>query len=137
MARDIPVRSRVWRTLRSLEAFELSSDGAEVPDLPRKSLREDEELLGIYRNHPGSWDEAILVTDRGLHLLRSEGSTVIDYSEMQSPVGVDEKSQVQSLDIPLRGGNCVRLPVLGRRDRILDSMSFMRFLDRVRGDLVQ
>jgi len=103
--------------------------------MPQDTLRQGEELLGIYRNHPGSWNEAILVTDRGLHLLRPGGSTILDYAEMQAPRRVGEKTEIQSLDIPLRRGQCVRLPVLGRRGRLLDSLEFLRFLDRVREDL--
>lgn len=132
--RKIPVRSRVWRILRHLSDFTMHGDGEELV-LPRDILRQGEELLGIYWNHPGSWREAIIVTNRGLHLLRRKGATVLDYSDMERSRRVGEKTQIQSLDIPLRGGQIVRLPVLGHHGRTRDSLSFMRFLDRVFEDL--
>ncbi len=72
-----------------------------------------------------------------LHLLRPEGAVVLDYAEMQTPRVVGDKPGVQSLDIPLLGGQRVRLPVLGRRGRDLDSFEFLRFLLRVREDIAR
>ena len=132
----ITVASRVHRNLRPLRRFRRVTEGRTGLPYSREDipLSSNEELLGVYENAPGALENAIAVTDRGLHVHRGHDwesicySSVVDADFYPSKTGTVEKVMVH-----LRNGESVVLPVTGGDPSIgsKDAASFLTFLIRV------
>lgn len=127
------VKSRVWRILRHLRNFEYLEEraGRGVAQIPGVLLQAGEVVLGVYRNHPGSLQDAVVVTDRGLWIDRPGPWDFISFRDVESVELVERKEDAENLSLRLSGGRSAILAVRGGTDRTRDALEFLRFLDRV------
>ena len=139
MAATVSMRAR--RTLGRLTRFRSvgHSDGIPLDTLGEGLLGHGEMTIGVYENVPGSFEQCIVVTNRGLHVNTNLGWLTLPYENM---VGVDvgngEKSCDRDfLEIPLRTGAKALILVSGRDPSLgtCDKFSMAMFLDHVMGDL--
>ena len=130
------VRSRAYRTLRSLNHYE---DLAEKEPLSKIALgeidlEENEKLIGVYRN-PGSSDTNIAVTELGLRAKEADGWSFIRFDDIEEATAhPPDKHEADSILLLLRSGEEVAVPVKGKNGRFRDVFEFLRFLDRVKED---
>jgi hypothetical protein len=132
------VKSRVWRVLRNVESFQiLSTEEARQLLKERKiKLTGDETVLGIYWNQDKDLRDALLVTDRAIHLIEKKMGRRLAYSEighLSTPTEVP-KAEVREVILETKGGETVKIPVKGGGSRTADAFEFLRFLMRVKAD---
>lgn len=134
---DRLVESRVHRILQPLARYRQirAEDGR--PSCPYPTMRVNERLLGMYDNCPGEADGVIVVTNMGFHL-QSCGNWISIYFDQLSHVetpAVDEKMSVERLQVVLKSGERVTIPIRGGTESFRDAWEFVRFLNRVIGDI--
>lgn len=127
------IRSRAHRVLENLSNYRGISDSSEPHLLSQASFSPKEDILGIYENSPGAWQEAIIISDEGLRIFLNAGWHFIPYADMCA-VDVPEAKDKQTVDlllIRLVSGSTIELPVRGGRGKLRDVWEFLRFLQRV------
>ena len=129
------IKSRAHRILHRLDGYHPVSEISSIPvsawnEIPRAV---DEELIGYYINLGEEYKEVIVVTTRSLYILANDKWHPIAYTDIQSvePQAVEEKHNVNSLQLYIKTGGVVVIPVTGGRGRFRDVWQFLRFLSRV------
>jgi hypothetical protein len=130
----IKVASRVHRILSRMKRFYRNLDAFPGSPGPLPGPQ-DQSVLGVYLNTESSLRDAVVVTDRGLVIEAENRWVDIPYSSLESVVGPSAKVGVYHLDLELKDGRLVRLPIRGHDGRFLDVFEFYRFLKRVLEDL--
>ncbi|WP_406694930.1 hypothetical protein V5E97_28200 [Singulisphaera sp. Ch08] len=129
---------RAHRGLRMLPRYRYLAGDEGMP-LDGVRLGEGEAAVGIYENVPGSAEQCILITDRGLHVNRGEDWLCLPYKEMVSVdlEGGEKSLDVDCVEIRLRSGATALIPVSGGNPSIgtKDTFTMLMFLDHVIGDL--
>ncbi|WP_406698401.1 hypothetical protein V5E97_06015 [Singulisphaera sp. Ch08] len=123
---------RAHRNLRRLPRYRnLANDDSILLDGVR--LSEGEAAIGLYENVPGSAEQCILITNRGLHFNRGDDWLCLPYEEI---VSVDLEGGVKALDvncieIRLFSGATALIPVSGGNPsiRTKDTFAMVMFLD--------
>jgi hypothetical protein len=105
------------------------------PSLPAFGLKEGEDCYGVYESLPAEADEAVVVTNLGLHIRRERKWEFIDYRQIKEVDIVSPKETVDELLVRLTTHESVLLPIRGGKGRFRDAFEFMRFIDRVTSDL--
>ena len=131
------VKTRVARILRPLSNFRTIEAGSlpVFPSLPVLAFKEGEDCYGVYENLPAEPDEAVVVTNLGLHVRREQKWEFIDYRQIKEVDIIAQKETVGELLVRLRNQESVLLPIRGGKGRFRDAFEFMRFIDRVTSDL--
>lgn len=130
----IKVASRVHRILAHMKRFRRDLDS--FPDLPVPLPGlQGQTALGVYPNAEGSLREAFVVTDQGLVLEDGGRWVSIPYSSLRKVVTPKTKTDVYHLDLELKDGSLLRLPIRGHDGRFLDVFEFVRFFSRVLEDM--
>jgi hypothetical protein len=138
---EITVPMRAHREPRKLARYRHFGERESIPlecvGGPR--LGEGEAAIGIYENVPGSAEQCILITDRGLHFNRGDDWLCLPYEEMTSVYleGGEKSLDVDRVEIRLRSGETALIPVSGGDPSIgtKDTFAMVMFLDHVIGDL--
>jgi hypothetical protein len=95
--------------------------------------------IGVYLNAESSLDGSIVITDSSMVLSEGAGWVPISYRSIDKviiPTSSGRKSEIRHLILDLSDGRSFILPVQGGTDRTADVFEFVRFLDRVRSDLL-
>jgi hypothetical protein len=128
------VKSRIHRTLNDLPSFQaIDSNISLSTDIENLRLRENESILGIYKNESGTLDETIVITELGLHIFMDSFWKSIDFNEIERVEKIQSKED-DHLVLKLNGDKKFSLPVRGGKEQFRDSMTFLRFLNRVLED---
>ncbi len=127
------IRSRAHRVLENLSNYRDISDSSEPHLLSQASFSAKEDILGVYENIPGAWQEAIIISDAGLRIFLNAGWLFIPYADMCAVdvPGAKDKQTVDLLLIRLVSGITIELPVRGGRGKLRDVWEFLRYLQRV------
>jgi hypothetical protein len=131
------VKTRVARILKPLLNFRIVKDGSlpVFPSLPVLAFKEGEDCYGVYENLPAEADEAVVVTNLGLHVRREQKWEFIDYRQIKEVDIISPKETVDELLVRLTTHESVLLPIRGGKGRFRDAFEFMRFINRVTSDL--
>lgn len=129
------VRAGATKILRRMERYiDLDSAQAERPEwVASAGVMPDERVLGSYRNGPDP-GESLLVTTHGIRHQLSGEWRLIAYGDIER-VPLRSKAD-RSVELRLRDGGVVVLPVLGGKGKFRDALEFMRFLNNVSIDNV-
>jgi len=122
---------RILKPLSSYYAFDEGSNGA-LSHLERLPLQQGEVPLGIYKNTPENFRDAILVTDLGLHRQQGDGWLFVGYEQIDFIDPPGDKLTADGLSVHLLTHDILWLPVRGGHDRFRDVFEFLRFLERAR-----
>ena len=129
IAKKASDRLRFARNYRNLEGISDNTVSSLV-----NLLALDEQLLGIYEIIPGHAVDAILVTDRGLHVL-AQSPKFISYDLIEdvnaegSKQELKENEAMRKLKIKLGDGSTIELMIPGQHEEGgLDLYSFWTFL---------
>ncbi len=140
-----PIHCRVKWLLHKLDSFEIVSGQSEIPEWDF-SCEENEKILGIYRNHPIAREDAIVVTNCGLHLglcglvQYSSEWIFIDYREVETHVlplkTAEDKLNINHLTLKMKNGREINFPLRNKtlcESGCLDSdvWSFNQFLSGI------
>lgn len=122
--------ARRWlHVLRAMPDFRCDA----TPSEPGAELELDEEILGAYDNGPHG---RIYITTLGLRWVSEPAAlpVAVRYDDIER-VSAPEEKQTDSpcIDIAMRDGGRLQLPVCGRRGRFLDVYELARYLARVSG----
>ncbi len=134
---EMKVKTRVTRILKPLVNFRTIKDGSlpVFPSLPELAFKEGEDCYGVYENLSAEADEAVVVTNLGLHFCREQKWEFIDYRQIKEVEIASPKETVDELLVHLTNQESVLLPIRGGKGRFRDAFEFMRFIDRVTSDL--
>ena len=129
-------RVRAYRILKKMKRFEWFEVASAVrpADLP---LERGESALGAYVNTPGSLTDTVIVTDRALLVCRGSTWGRTAYSRMATADVEGPRDDAHGLVIRLKDGAAISIPVRRGRGRFRDAWEFLRFVDRVIGDLTE
>ena len=110
---EITVAMRAHRNLRRLPNYRnLSASGIDADERALYPLAEDESVLGVYENVPGSLDRLVF-TDRGVHLGQDHGWLSLPYETMSAIDTEGGEKLADDLEIRLRDGSTALVPILG------------------------
>lgn len=127
------INSRIKRTLQSLRSFKILEESSSIPEnLP---VGDQEIPLGIYYNHQSALKECVVITNRSLILERSGTWLPVPYASIIRVSGPADKVNTGKLKLSLDDGTTIPLMITGGRGKFSDSFEFLRFLDRVLGDI--
>lgn len=131
------VKSRAHRILKPLVNYHDMTAKAISPPFWIQDVifQRGEDCVGIYENHPGRKEEAIVITTLGLHIFRNEEWQYISYDQIESVKTPTDKRVADQLEIQLHDNNVASVPIKGGQNNLRDAFSFLRFLDRVVRDL--
>jgi hypothetical protein len=108
------VRSFAHRNFRGTASYFKPGESAIAASFP---LAADEVLVGVYENESGVTNDAIGITDRGLHLLRHEVGDFIAYDQIANCVIQAKENEhpfvAPYVDLRLKWGDLIRLPIKG------------------------
>jgi hypothetical protein len=117
-----------------MERFRWLADGEPEESARFLETEPPGDLIGVYLNHPPTVSEAIVVSESGL-LLETEGRwRQLSFSSVDRVATPTTKVLVRHLDLALKDGSVVRLPIEGGDEKVADAFEFLRFLDRVLAD---
>jgi hypothetical protein len=129
------VRARAHRCLVALRQYrDLTPAESTAPQwLANRPLLVGEEWIGVYENIPGSPEDCVGVTNRGLHIWRGLEPDFLAYEELDSTTseGLIPKRKADQITVRLRDGQLAVIPIRGGDDRSRDLFEFLRFLQRV------
>src|SRR4051794_6857565 len=98
---EITVAQRAHRKFRRCQRYRSFTEKSNPPfeALVGAQIGEDETPIGIYENVPGSAERCIVITDRGLHVLQSDGWLFLPYDKIASAEleGVEKSPDVDHL----------------------------------------
>jgi hypothetical protein len=134
----IEVESRVNRILKYIDKYFNYSENKNLINeiITSLSLADNEKIIGFYQNNIDIYDELIIITNLGLHLIIDKKDNTILYNKIKETITPPEKTNVKGLHILLIDGEKIWLPINGVvRNKLYDAFEFIRFIDRVVGDL--
>ncbi len=130
---DVSVKSRVARTLRGLRRF--IADPTVLDEYAGRLRTAAGDVLGVYQNPDGVPVSRIVVTSRGLYLIGEQGERFLAFDDIANVAGPAQKVQAGDLELSLKSGESIDLPIRGGDQQFRDVFEFLRFLDRVIADL--
>lgn len=137
-----PVRERIHRILRHLEAFQAPGAFDEaLTDLPTK-VGDGEPLLGVYRNPYGCEIPSIGFSETGIYLAGETSSgmlsnaSFVKFAQMlrATSANVGDPRDADEIVVDLLGGASLRLLIAGGASDRRDSWELLRFFQRVLND---
>jgi len=127
----VDVFKRAYRILLPMKNW------VDVRDIGSHFMKNEEfnmgDLIGLYKNTSCS-DEDVGVFSNGLVWLVNKSIFRINYKDIHSSFLVNGKKSELILIKKINGDEFF-LPIKGCRDKFFDSLEFIRFIDRVVGDL--
>lgn len=137
----VSVAHRVSRDLGNLPSYRQMNESSLLPELNALiSLVPNEAVIGMYQNSPDKFDNAIVITNYGLHFL-SKQPRFIPYDSIGAtrPYSTDKTEMIEQpgsrlIVIELTNGESVNIPVVGAQGRMLDMAPFLGFLTAVAED---
>jgi hypothetical protein len=109
-----------------------------VPFFQAIHLHDGEILIGLYDNLLGGNESEIVVTNLGLYINNSGEADFIEYrsiKEVEIPKDM-EKTKLDYFIVRLSDGQSKKIPITGGHDRFKDVYEFIRFVERVKDDVM-
>ena len=85
------------------------------------TLRDNESLIGIYRNVPDKLQDAIVITNMGLHVNIGDYWESIGFDDIIDIDGPATKEEISGVTLTRIGGTQTYIPVSGARDQFRGS----------------
>lgn len=115
---------RIFRAVANFQKFD--GDGGPAPRFQSEVLG---DIVGFYRN-TGQGAPVIEIYSKGMAWRQEGGVTTVFYNELLK-VALGDGKQSAALVLTLRNGKEASVPVNGVQGNFFDSLSMLRFLDRV------
>lgn len=133
----ISVESRAHRALRDISRFQFAGKEHSAVDQYKtwlNSVSLPGDLIGVYENPQNIEPKAVFVTNRGLLMIGNRPAQCVEFSELESVHGPQNKDDDFDIVLTLRSGTKIHLTIAGTEGRFRDIFSFVRFLNRVLED---
>lgn len=88
-------------------------------------------LIGIYENNANSSEDCVVITEKEIHVVSDESSCVVRFDDMSEVKTPDNKNKCDALEVSLKSGEIIMVPVRNGSGRFKDIFEFLRFIDRV------
>lgn len=125
---DVSVRAK--RILSPMSSYREES----VLDSDQLSFIElvsDEVCIGVYENSFGDLSDCVFITNKGLHILKSNCRKFVSYLEIVGIQTPADKVGGTCICLMISGGDEVVIEIKNGNGRFKDVFEFLRFLDRV------
>lgn len=123
----VAIAKTILKHTYNFRFFSSPVDSVVIDMIP--TMHEGEEYIGVYENNVGCFDDAIVISDIGLHAYIENQWVFIAYNDITC-MNVDEEKTIASHITINVNDDPVRLLINGNRGQFRDVWTFLRFLMR-------
>lgn len=131
IAMNVAIRvKRILKPLKRFRYLDCPPNGADIG-----AFGEGETCIGVYENDDKNSEDCIIITDRGLLILSSAPGMHILFADIADVRSPSKRHDDYTLWLILTDGAEFPLEIRGTQGAFRDVYEFVRFLDRVVGDV--